>query len=673
MESLFKEAVKRVADPNLSVPSNAVKLELYACFKQATSGPCTTPCPSRFSVTNYAKWTAWNDLASISKEQAMKMYVQRVADLDSKFDATLPTAAPDEIVPNTESEAQTRPMESTSDDQTGFDRDEFKSEPLAGGVTPPTTHVFVLSGSYDAWSPRLELDPTSPVSEMAAALAHDKTVRTTAAEAMALGDREGDVLLFPQALRFRGVATTPEEATAFGADLARALGDVDAHDPESAAKALRVVGGHEAESVRERPHVFVCAHSSRDARCGACGPALLRAFAESAHKKRIARADLDVRACSHIGGHRYAGNAIVFRPVNSRSDIEVVGDWLAYVSPSDADDVVDMCISTDEMHPSSHAIHADLWRGRVGLEPNEHLDLVQGVSADCAACASSDKLEIEDIGLRLASSSTQSSPPRVLFVLGGPGSGKGTQCALLAANRGWIHLSAGDLLRAERADPASEHGALIEKHISEGSIVPVEITIALLLAEIRNPKHKKKCFLVDGFPRNADNLEGWERVVDPTEIIVAGVLAFTVPLDVLEKRLLERGKTSGRTDDNLEAIRKRFVTFHESSVPIVDVFKKRKQCVEIDGNRPVETVYAHVEKSVLPLMMGRAPTSPATPLRLKSKPKSPTNGVPQPAKSASRSVSAIGGNKAAVALLVAGAAGIVGMALFMKSNESSKK
>jgi len=70
--------------------------------------------------------------------------------------------------------------------------------------------------------------------------------------------------------------------------------------------------------------------------------------------------------------------------------------------------------------------------------------------------------------------------PVVIFILGGPGSGKGTQCQLLNENYKFHHLSAGDLLRAERKKEGSENGALIQKYIDEGKIVPSQITIALL-------------------------------------------------------------------------------------------------------------------------------------------------------------------------------------------------
>lgn len=129
------------------------------------------------------------------------------------------------------------------------------------------------------------------------------------------------------------------------------------------------------------------------------------------------------------------------------------------------------------------------------------------------------------------------SKPVVVFVLGGPGAGKGTQCEKIVEEYGYTHLSAGDLLRAERKS-GSEKGQMIEEYIKEGKIVPVEVTVKLLMDAIEASGGQR--FLVDGFPRNANNLAGWHRVVGDS-LDVAGVLLYDCPEEVMEARLLERG------------------------------------------------------------------------------------------------------------------------------------
>jgi UMP-CMP kinase len=111
----------------------------------------------------------------------------------------------------------------------------------------------------------------------------------------------------------------------------------------------------------------------------------------------------------------------------------------------------------------------------------------------------------------------------------GPGAGKGTQCAKLVAECGFIHLSAGDLLRAEITS-GSEHGEMIEKIIKDGAIVPVAVTCGLIKAAMERQGWATKKFLVDGFPRNEDNYIGWNEVMGDT-IELAGVLHFVVTED----------------------------------------------------------------------------------------------------------------------------------------------
>lgn len=119
-------------------------------------------------------------------------------------------------------------------------------------------------------------------------------------------------------------------------------------------------------------------------------------------------------------------------------------------------------------------------------------------------------------------SATPVSKPQVLFILGGPGAGKGTVCKKIVKAYGYVHLSAGDLLREERTKPGSEYGELIENHIKNGTIVPAEITCNLLDRAIQTSNTPHKRFLIDGFPRNQENLRGWNEV---RLLLFAGTMA----------------------------------------------------------------------------------------------------------------------------------------------------
>lgn len=183
----------------------------------------------------------------------------------------------------------------------------------------------------------------------------------------------------------------------------------------------------------------------------------------------------------------------------------------------------------------------------------------------------------------------------VVFVLGGPGSGKGTQCGKLVADHGFVHLSAGDLLRAEEKREGSKYGELISECIKEGTIVPQEVTVALLQQAIGdNHKEGLNRFLVDGFPRKMDQALTFEDQIVKSKF----TLFFECPEQVMLERLLERGKTSGRTDDNIESIKKRFRTFVETSMPVVDYFDKQNKVIKVRCDEPVDVVYGHVKAAL---------------------------------------------------------------------------
>ncbi|SAM83970.1 probable URA6-uridine-monophosphate kinase [Ustilago bromivora] len=208
-----------------------------------------------------------------------------------------------------------------------------------------------------------------------------------------------------------------------------------------------------------------------------------------------------------------------------------------------------------------------------------------------------------------------SSKVTVVFVLGGPGAGKGTQCARLVQDYGFVHLSAGDLLRAEQQRPGSEYGAMIADYIKEGKIVPMEVTVALLsnaIAEALSKQgatnaghsvpeqHKDKWtdgkgrFLVDGFPRKMDQAIMFDESVCPSQF----VLFLQCSEGVMLERLLERGKTSGRADDNIESIKKRFQTFVDTSMPVVEYYRKQDRVVEVDSIKSVDEVYAEIKTAM---------------------------------------------------------------------------
>ncbi|KAL9385242.1 hypothetical protein Peur_022252 [Populus x canadensis] len=186
----------------------------------------------------------------------------------------------------------------------------------------------------------------------------------------------------------------------------------------------------------------------------------------------------------------------------------------------------------------------------------------------------------------------------VVFVLGGPGSGKGTQCPKIVEHFGFRHLCAGDLLQAE-IESESENGlalsifnfyhiTMIQNFKKEGKIVPSEITVKLLQQAMQQSDNKR--FIIDGFPRNEENRAAFENIV---RIKPEFVLFFDCPEEELTKRILNRNQ--GRVDDNIETIGKRLKVYFESTLPVINYYDSKGKVRKIDAQRSIDEVFEDVK------------------------------------------------------------------------------
>jgi UMP-CMP kinase len=184
--------------------------------------------------------------------------------------------------------------------------------------------------------------------------------------------------------------------------------------------------------------------------------------------------------------------------------------------------------------------------------------------------------------------------PNVVFVIGGPGSGKGTMCEVAESQLGWTHLSMGDLLRAERekGGPTAE---TIEDFVTAGKLVPNEIVTSLLKDAMETVTRAtgKNNFVLDGFPRSLENLEAWHDIFG-RDAELPKMLYFECPYPVLEKRILGRAKYSGRSDDNVDSVKQRFDTFKAETLPTVELFRSKNRCVDVDTSQERQAVYDQV-------------------------------------------------------------------------------
>ena len=180
---------------------------------------------------------------------------------------------------------------------------------------------------------------------------------------------------------------------------------------------------------------------------------------------------------------------------------------------------------------------------------------------------------------------------KVIFIVGPPGVGKNTQCDKLVEKYKLIHFGAGDLLRAE-AKKDTEEGKLINSIISQGKIVPVKITCSLL-KKAMDESGKKNIFLIDGYPRNQDNIDGWNEVFGDNYKLITSII-LGCDEELLEKRLLQRAQHSGRSDDKVEVIKKRFKVYVEQSQPIEAKLKLMGPFIEVKADGTIDEVFQKI-------------------------------------------------------------------------------
>lgn len=184
-----------------------------------------------------------------------------------------------------------------------------------------------------------------------------------------------------------------------------------------------------------------------------------------------------------------------------------------------------------------------------------------------------------------------------LILFGPPGSGKGTQSEKLIAKYGLKHLSTGDLLRNEisRQTPLGKEA---QSFMDKGQLVPDEVVIGMISSALdENPAAKG--FLFDGFPRTAAQAEALDKLLDLKQAPIAVMLALEVSEAELIKRLLKRGQTSGRSDDNNEnVIRARILEYRNKTEVVAEYYKKFDKVVMVKGEGTVEEIFNRLCKEI---------------------------------------------------------------------------
>ena len=187
-----------------------------------------------------------------------------------------------------------------------------------------------------------------------------------------------------------------------------------------------------------------------------------------------------------------------------------------------------------------------------------------------------------------------------IVLFGPPGSGKGTQAQNLIQKFNLKQISTGDLFR-HNIKNETELGKLAKSYMDKGELVPDQVTIDMLIDELKKPTDAKG-FVFDGFPRTAFQTEALEGIVkDVLNDQIDICLSLVVEDEILVKRLLERGKTSGRSDDADEnIIRNRIKEYYTKTAEVAELYKKQGKYVEVNGVGEIaeiaEKLYTEVEK-----------------------------------------------------------------------------
>ena len=184
-----------------------------------------------------------------------------------------------------------------------------------------------------------------------------------------------------------------------------------------------------------------------------------------------------------------------------------------------------------------------------------------------------------------------------LILFGPPGSGKGTQSAKIVEKYGLVHLSTGDLLRKE-LKLKTPLGLEAQQFIDKGQLVPDEVVMGMISSAL-DENADAKGFLFDGFPRTEAQAEGLDKLLALKKSGISLVLFLEVDEEELIKRLINRGKTSGRTDDSDESIqRKRQEVYKRETLPVAAHYEKLKKVVHVNGMGSVDEIFERLEEKI---------------------------------------------------------------------------
>ena len=253
--------------------------------------------------------------------------------------------------------------------------------------------------------------------------------------------------------------------------------------------------------------------------------------------------------------------------------------------------------------------------------------------------------------------------PFVVFVVGGPGCGKGTQCERLSKEFNLVHLSTGDLLRNELAS-GTALGQELKRKMQNGELVSNKIVLDLLRKAMLEKQDVNR-FLIDGYPRALEQAIQFEDSVANVDF----VLYLDATAEAMAARIIERGKTSGRADDNPETIKKRLDTYFSQTEPVIEYYKNLGKVKAVNGMQSIDQVYADTSRHFEDYQTGNFLTSSLN--EVENSESNDNKSKPKPSKSSKAQKSAIDRQAHLAALTLAQAKEKMGKNL-LESNSNSK-
>lgn len=183
-----------------------------------------------------------------------------------------------------------------------------------------------------------------------------------------------------------------------------------------------------------------------------------------------------------------------------------------------------------------------------------------------------------------------------IIIFGPPGTGKGTMSKKLSEEFGFRHISTGDIIRKNQEEK-TKIGLLADKIVNSGGLLPDDIVNEMIKQELINDKTSAG-FIFDGFPRTSTQARMIDQLLNYNKTPVTKVIYLDTPRNVVLQRIIKRGETSGRVDDNKEAFGIRWQAYQSQTVPAIGYFEGRGMVVKVDGEQEIDKVYSEIKEII---------------------------------------------------------------------------